>query len=103
MANENKPVVLVSEESDPRPLEWLKQQAQVIEVSYTDPSFDQHLAKADGLVIRTYTKVSPALLAKAPKLRVVGRGGVGIENIDVKACRAHGIDVVNTPDANTVA
>jgi phosphoglycerate dehydrogenase-like enzyme len=55
------------------------------------------------LLVRTYTKVGPALLDKAPKLRVVGRGGVGIENIDVKACRARGIEVVYTPDANTLA
>jgi phosphoglycerate dehydrogenase-like enzyme len=55
------------------------------------------------MCVRTYTRVNDALLAKAPKLRVVGRGGVGIENIDVKACRARGVEVVYTPDANTIA
>jgi D-3-phosphoglycerate dehydrogenase len=55
------------------------------------------------MVVRTYTKVNAALLARCPKLRVVGRGGVGIENIDVKACRARGVEVVYTPDANTLA
>src|SRR6202023_797628 len=44
-----------------------------------------------------------ALLARCPRLKVVGRGGVGIENIDVKACRARGVEVVYTPDANTLA
>ena len=43
------------------------------------------------------------MLAAAPRLRVVGRGGVGIENIDVPACRARGVEVVYTPDANTLA
>jgi D-3-phosphoglycerate dehydrogenase len=61
------------------------------------------LAGADALIVRTYTKVNTALLEGAPRLRVVGRGGVGLENIDVPACRARGIEVVYTPDANTLA
>jgi D-3-phosphoglycerate dehydrogenase len=43
------------------------------------------------------------LLDRAPQLRVVGRGGVGLENIDVVACRKRGVEVVYTPDANTLA
>ena len=54
------------------------------------------------MVVRTYTKVNAGLLAKAPKLRVVGRGGVGLENIDLKACRGRGVEVVYTPDANFI-
>ncbi|MFT3788903.1 MAG: NAD(P)-dependent oxidoreductase [Tepidisphaeraceae bacterium] len=99
----NRPVVLVTEGSDQRPLDWLKENADVIEIGVDDPGFDAVLARADGMVVRTYTKVNPVLLAKAPKLKVVGRGGVGIENIDVKACRARGVEVVYTPDANTLA
>lgn len=98
-----KPVVVVTEGSDPRPLAWLKTQADVHEVPLSDPNLDAALAQAEGLVIRTYTKVTPAFLEKCPKLRVIGRGGVGVENIDVKACRARGIEVVYTPDANTLA
>jgi phosphoglycerate dehydrogenase-like enzyme len=98
-----KPIVLVTEGSDAKPLAWLKEQARVCETAYDDPSIDKHLALAEGMVVRTYTKVNEALLAKAPKLRVVGRGGVGLENIDVKACRARGVEVVYTPDANTIA
>src|SRR5437588_8175853 len=55
------------------------------------------------MVMSTYTKVTAPLLARSPKLRVVGRGGVGLENIDVAACRARGVEVVYTPDANTLA
>ena len=58
------------------------------------------LSKAAGLVVRTYTRVDAALLALAPNLRVVGRAGVGLDSIDVAACRARGIEVVYTPDAN---
>ncbi|HMB96621.1 MAG TPA: NAD(P)-dependent oxidoreductase [Tepidisphaeraceae bacterium] len=99
----DKPIVLVTEGSDARPLAWLREQAQVIEISPDDAKFDAALATADGLLVRTYTKVNRALLEKAPKLRAVGRGGVGIENIDVAACRARGVEVVYTPDANTLA
>jgi D-3-phosphoglycerate dehydrogenase len=54
-------------------------------------------------VVRTYTRVDAALLDGAPKLRVVGRGGVGLENIDVRSCRRRGGEVVYTPEANTWA
>lgn len=67
------------------------------------PEYDSALPGVEGMVVRTYTKVNTALLARCPKLKVVGRGGVGIENIDVKACRARGVEVVYTPDANTLA
>ena len=53
--------------------------------------------------MRTYTQVNEALLAKAGKLKVVGRAGVALENIDVPACRAAGVEVVHTPAANTLA
>lgn len=96
-------LVLVTEGSDPKPLAWLKEQVRVVEISHTDPKFDEHLAGAEGLVIRTYTRVNEAFLHKAPKLKVIARGGVGVDNIDVKACRARGIEVVFTPDANTLA
>jgi phosphoglycerate dehydrogenase-like enzyme len=99
----DRPVVLVTEGSDPIPLQWLCDQAEVVEIGPDDPSFDAELARAQGMVIRSYTKVNDALLAKAPRLRVVGRGGVGIENIDVAACRRRGVEVVYTPDANTLA
>jgi phosphoglycerate dehydrogenase-like enzyme len=97
------PLVLVSEDSDPTPLAWLKERARVVEAPPGSPEFDATLPEAVGLVVRTYTKVNADLLARAPKLKVVGRGGVGIENIDVKACRARGVEVVYTPDANSFA
>jgi phosphoglycerate dehydrogenase-like enzyme len=97
------PLVLVTEDSDPTPLAWLKERARVVEAPPGSPQFDAALPEAVGLVVRTYTKVSAALVARATKLKVVGRGGVGLENIDVPACRARGVEVVYTPDANTLA
>ncbi|MGA2231903.1 MAG: NAD(P)-dependent oxidoreductase [Tepidisphaeraceae bacterium] len=95
--------VLVTEGSDPRPLQWLRERVKVVEIKADDPAFKSQLALADGLCVRTYTQVNEALLALAPKLRVVARGGVGLENIDVAACRKRGIEVVYAPDANTLA
>jgi D-3-phosphoglycerate dehydrogenase len=97
------PLVMVTEGSDAKPLEWLKTQARVIEAAPDTPEYNAALPDVEGMVIRTYTRMNKDLIARCPKLRVVGRGGVGIENIDVPACRARGIDVVYTPDANTLA
>ncbi|HET6251362.1 MAG TPA: NAD(P)-dependent oxidoreductase [Tepidisphaeraceae bacterium] len=96
-------LVLVTEGSDAMPLKWLAERTRVVEVAMDDPRFSELLAEAQGLVVRTYTKVSDAFLNGAPKLKVVARGGVGLENIDVPACRRRGIEVVFTPDANTLA
>jgi D-3-phosphoglycerate dehydrogenase len=98
-----RPTVLVTEGSDETPLQWLRQQANVIEIQYDEPNFDRALPDAEGMVVRTYTRVNDAMLDKASKLRVVGRGGVGLENIDVRACRRRGVEVVYTPSANTWA
>lgn len=68
-----------------------------------DPAFTEHLARAAGVVVRTYTQVDETFLNGAPNLKVVGRAGVGLDNIDVNACTARGIEVVHTPDANTQA
>ncbi|MDE3202570.1 MAG: phosphoglycerate dehydrogenase [Acidobacteriota bacterium] len=61
------------------------------------------LADADALVVRSAVQVDEALLAHAPKLRVIGRAGVGVDNIDAEAATRHGIVVMNTPGANAVA
>jgi D-3-phosphoglycerate dehydrogenase len=97
------PLVIVTEGSDRTPFAWLKERARVIEAGPESPAFNAALPDAVGMMVRTYTKVNAGLLARCPKLRVVGRGGVGLENIDVKACRARGVEVVYTPEANTQA
>jgi D-3-phosphoglycerate dehydrogenase len=97
------PLVVVTEGSDARPLGWLKEHARVVEAGPDSPELDAALAIADGMVVRTYTRVTESFLTRCPKLKVVGRAGVGLENIDVKACRARGVEVVYTPDANTLA
>ncbi len=61
------------------------------------------LAEADGLIVRSETRVDAALLAAGPRLTVVARAGVGVDAIDVAAATAAGIVVLNTPGANTLA
>lgn len=99
----NLPIIIVTEGSDPAPLAWLRERTKVIEAGPGSPEFEAALPEAAALVVRTYTRVNPELLARCPRLKVVARGGVGLENIDVPACRARGVEVVFTPDANTLA
>jgi D-3-phosphoglycerate dehydrogenase len=61
------------------------------------------LADADALVVRSAVQVDDALMEFAPKLRVIGRAGVGVDNIDAEAATRRGIVVMNTPGANAVA
>jgi D-3-phosphoglycerate dehydrogenase len=61
------------------------------------------LGNADALVVRSAVKVDDALMSHAPKLRVIGRAGVGVDNIDSAAATRRGIVVMNTPGANSVA
>ena len=63
----------------------------------------REIANTDALIVRNRTTVDAILLDRAPKLRVVGRLGVGLDNIDVDACAARGIDVIPATGANAVA
>ncbi|MGA2683927.1 MAG: phosphoglycerate dehydrogenase [Verrucomicrobiota bacterium] len=60
------------------------------------------VADAVALLVRSETKVTRKVIEAAPKLRVVGRAGVGIDNVDVEAATQHGVVVMNTPGGNTV-
>jgi D-3-phosphoglycerate dehydrogenase len=59
--------------------------------------------KYDALVVRGRTKVTPAVFDAASKLKVVGRAGVGVDNIDLTAARSHGVTVVNAPKSTSLA
>ncbi len=63
----------------------------------------QQLETADALIVRSAVQVDAALLEHAKKLRVIGRAGVGVDNIDLDAATRKGIAVMNTPGANAVA
>jgi D-3-phosphoglycerate dehydrogenase len=61
------------------------------------------VADADAIVVRSATKVTAAVIAAAPSLRVIARAGTGVDNVDVKAATARGIVVMNAPGANSVS
>ena len=104
--NESKSefTVVVTETLDATCADWLAQRVDLrwCKIDDGNPLGDD-IAEADALIVRTYTQVNQALLNRAPKLKVVGRAGVALENIDVAACRARGVEVVHSPEANTQA
>jgi D-3-phosphoglycerate dehydrogenase len=97
--------VLVSDSLAPQGLDVL-QKSPGLEVDYRPecPPAEllQAIADAEGLVVRSGTKVTAAVLDAAPKLRVIGRAGIGVDNVDVSRATALGIVVVNTPEGNNV-
>lgn len=99
----SKPCVIQTEHLDPGPAAWLAERCELVKKGAGDPGFAELLARANGLVIRTYTTVDSAMLSAAPNLQVVGRAGVGLDNVDLAACAAKGVVVCNTPDANSTA
>jgi len=97
--------VLVLDNVDPLCAETLK--SRQIEVDQPGKLSDEELFEIipgyEGIVVRSATTVSPDLLNKAANLKVIGRAGVGIDNIDIKAATAKGVLVMNTPDGNTIS
>jgi D-3-phosphoglycerate dehydrogenase len=69
----------------------------------SDGRFADALTTAHGLIVRSATKVRSEMLAAAPSLRVVGRAGVGVDNIDLDAATERGVAVLNAPAGNTVS
>lgn len=69
----------------------------------TTPDFESALEGAEALIVRSATTVDSALLARGPDLKVIGRAGVGVDNIDIPAATERGIAVVNAPSGNTIA
>ena len=98
------PKVLIADKLSPQAIEIFKNRGVEVDVK-TGLSEDELLkiiGQYDGLAIRSATKVNAKVLEAATKLRVVGRAGIGVDNVDVKAATARGIVVMNTPFGNSV-
>ena len=98
------PKVLISDKLSPLAAEVFRNRG--IEVDEA-PGLDagtllERIADCDGLAIRSATKVAAEVLAAAKQLRVVGRAGIGVDNVDVPAATANGVVVMNTPFGNSV-
>ena len=104
MADSCHPILAVrTEQLDSVAESWLAQRCEVLVASPEAPEFAARASEINALVVRTYTIVNEELLKRLPALKVVGRAGVGVDNIDLEACSRRGVRVVYTPDANTQA
>ena len=98
------PKVLIADALSPRAAEILT--ARGIGVDFSPGLAAEELksciADCDGLAVRSATKVTAGLIARAAKLKVIGRAGIGVDNIDVDAATQRGIVVMNTPYGNSI-
>src|SRR3990172_3119183 len=100
------PKVLISDSLSPAAVQIFKDRG--IEVDF-QPSLGKDKDKLaelignyDGLAIRSATKVTPKILANAKNLKLIGRAGIGVDNVDIPAATARGIIVMNTPFGNSI-
>jgi D-3-phosphoglycerate dehydrogenase len=98
------PVVLIAEELAPAAIDVLAYDFDVRLVDGTDRvALLAALAEADAIIVRSATRVDAEAVAAAPRLKVVARAGVGLDNVDVAAATARGVMVVNAPTSNIVS
>jgi D-3-phosphoglycerate dehydrogenase / 2-oxoglutarate reductase len=93
--------VLVREEIAPAGVELLRGKFDVDEDA--DSPLEEIIGRYDAIVIRSATKLTAELVAKADNLKVIGRAGVGVDNVDVEAATRRGIVVANAPESNVVS
>jgi D-3-phosphoglycerate dehydrogenase len=96
--------IVVAEKMSASAIDLLREPTwEVITPEQIDGRLAEHLQTADALIVRSAVQVNAALLEHAPKLRVIGRAGVGVDNIELEAATRKGIAVMNTPGGNAVA
>jgi D-3-phosphoglycerate dehydrogenase len=98
------PRVLISDDLSPAAVDIFKQRGITtdVKVGLSKDELERLIKDYDGLAVRSATKVTGKVIEAAKKLRVVGRAGIGVDNIDVKAATAKGIIVMNTPFGNSI-
>jgi D-3-phosphoglycerate dehydrogenase len=98
------PVVLIAEELAPAALDVLAHDFDVRHVDGTDRvALLSALAEADAVIVRSATQIDAEAIGAAPRLKVVARAGVGLDNVEVAAATARGVMVVNAPTSNIVS
>ncbi len=99
-----RPKVVIAEQIADAGIKILAEHCDVeVAVGVPRQELMELLADADGLVVRSATDVDAALIEGAPRLRVIGRAGIGVDNIDLGAATAAGVLVVNAPQANIIS
>ncbi len=100
----NRPKVVVAENIAPVAIELMQETLDVdLAVGVSRPELLRRVADAAALIVRSATRVDAELIGAAAKLQVIGRAGIGVDNIDVHAATRAGVMVINAPDANTVS
>ncbi|WP_137679707.1 phosphoglycerate dehydrogenase [Aurantiacibacter suaedae] len=99
-----KPKVLISDKMDPNAAKIFEERGCDVDVitGKTPEELKAIIGQYDGLAIRSSTKVTPEILAAAPNLKVIGRAGIGVDNVDIPAASAQGVVVMNTPFGNSI-
>ena len=95
--------ILVAEPLATAGLHLLQHQPGWEVVVSTPKEFHQHLGDADALIVHNAVRITSAVLNHAPRLKVIGRAGVGVDNLDIGAATAAGVLVMNTPGGNAVS
>jgi D-3-phosphoglycerate dehydrogenase len=96
--------VVVAEKISPKAVDLLRERNwSLVTPEQMDGNLAAEIASADALIVRSAVQVNGELLSHSRKLRVIGRAGVGVDNIDLDAATRKGIAVMNTPGANAVA
>lgn len=94
--------VMICDPISPKGIALFKQQSQfkvtVLEKRLPEAELLPLVAEVEALVVRSETKITRRVIEAAPKLKVVGRAGVGVDNVDVEAATQRGIVVMNTPE-----
>src|SRR5436853_7787099 len=98
------PRVLIADQLSPAAVAIFRERglATDVKVGLSKEELEKTIKDYDGLAVRSATKVTEKVIAVASRLRVVGRAGIGVDNIDVKAATAKGIIVMNTPFGNSI-
>ncbi|MET0976035.1 MAG: phosphoglycerate dehydrogenase [Leifsonia sp.] len=100
----SKPVVLIAEILSPATIDALGPDFDVRHVDGTDrPALLAALADADAVLVRSATHLDAEAIAAAPKLKVIARAGVGLDNVDIKTATTAGVMVVNAPTSNIIS
>src|SRR5262249_10580690 len=99
------PRVFISDKLESGGLELLRQAGFELDArsGLTGPDLQEALQAAEGVIVRSGTRLTAELLENPGRLKAVVRAGVGVDNIDVAAATRHGIVVMNTPGGNTVS
>ena len=98
------PKVLISDKMDPKAAQIFRERGvEADEITGLKPDqLAEIIGGYDGLAVRSATKVTKAILDAAPNLKVVGRAGIGVDNVDIPAASAKGVVVMNTPFGNSI-